>query len=314
MSKFVMLCGLPASGKSTYCEQYKHNKDWVVLSSDEIRIEFGDVNDQSKNEEVFKILHQRVKDNLKTGKNVIYDATNLNRKRRIHFLQNELRGISCEKICVLFATPYEMCCARNFARDRQVPVEALIRMYKNFEVPCYAEQWDDIQIVWANYQGMVGFEYNICTDINKWCEISHNNPHHFLSIGDHMIDAASYIMKKYPNEVMLYPATLLHDCGKPDTKAFIDSKGNSTNGIAHYYEHQNVSSYKALFYLREIYSDAKWDMNSIILYISLLVNLHMKPFLSWKQSEKAKEKDIKLFGEDIYNDVMKIHEADLAAH
>ena len=40
----------------------------------------------------------------------------------------------------------------------------------------------------------------------------------------------------------------------------------------------------------------------------------MHPFISWDKSEKAKEKDIRLFGDDIYNAVMMIHEADLYAH
>ena len=123
--KLYVTVGLVASGKSTWAETHKEELNAIIHSSDEIRKELGDVNDQSKNELVFKILHQRIKDDLQAGKNVIYDATNLNRKRRIHFLQNELKGIPCEKICLLFATPYEICLSNNFARDRQVPEEVL---------------------------------------------------------------------------------------------------------------------------------------------------------------------------------------------
>jgi hypothetical protein len=36
--------------------------------------------------------------------------------------------------------------------------------------------------------------------------------------------------------------------------------------------------------------------------------------MSWKQSEKAKERDLKLFGKEVIDDVMMIHEADLFAH
>ena len=82
MNKLVMLVGLPGSGKSTYAGKLK--KEGVIIhSSDRVREELGDVNDQSKNEEVFRILHKRIKDDLKSGKSVAYDATNLNRKRRI---------------------------------------------------------------------------------------------------------------------------------------------------------------------------------------------------------------------------------------
>ena len=40
----------------------------------------------------------------------------------------------------------------------------------------------------------------------------------------------------------------------------------------------------------------------------------MRPYLGWKQSEKAKERDKKLIGKMMYEDIMILHEADLAAH
>lgn len=310
MSTIYVTVGMPGSGKSHWAETHKEELNAVVHSSDSIRAELlNDVNDQSKNELVFKILHQRIKDDLRAGKNVIWDSTNLNRKRRIHFLNNELRDISCEKICVLFATPWEQCLANNFARDRQVPEEVLCRMYKSFEVPGYAEQWDDIQIVWWDYKDMVGFEYDINIDINKWCEISHNNPHHALSIGEHLLVAYDYMKYKTDDERLIVSA-LLHDCGKPDVKAFVDSKGEECD-IAHYYNHESVSAYKSLFYLRNM--NPEWS-DKDILYVSLLINLHMRAHTSWKQSGKAKDKDRRLFGNDVMRELELIFKADLAAH
>ena len=95
LPKFIMLCGLPGSGKSTYCNQFKDKKDYIIVSSDSIREELGDINDQSRNNEVFKILHNRIKESLKNGLNVIQDSTSLSRKNRVHFLKNELNGIEC---------------------------------------------------------------------------------------------------------------------------------------------------------------------------------------------------------------------------
>ena len=307
---FMMLVGLPASGKSTYCEQYKYNKDWVVLSSDEIRLELGNINDQSRNTEVFKILHDRTKEALKNGYNVIQDCTSLSRKRRIAFLQ-ELKHIPCEKVCVLFATPYEICLTNNFVRERHVPEDVMARMYKSFEVPCKQEGWDDIQIVWWNYSGMAGFEYDVFDDLMKWCKISHDNPNHTLSIGDHMLKAYIYYINHVDYEDrnnLLADAILLHDCGKPDVKSFYNSKGEPSE-TAHYYSHESVSSYKSLFYINEMgYTDEE------ILEVSLLISLHMRPFLAWNQSDKAKEKDRRLYGDDIIKQVDIIHECDRAAH
>ena len=70
LPKFIMMCGLPGAGKSTYCNQFKDKKDYIIVSSDSIRAELGDINDQSKNNEVFKILYERIKGALKNGFNV----------------------------------------------------------------------------------------------------------------------------------------------------------------------------------------------------------------------------------------------------
>lgn len=171
LPKFIMLCGIPGSGKSTYCNKYKNNKDYVIISSDSIREELGDINDQSKNTEVFQIVHDRTKDALKNGYNVIQDCTSLNRKKRIAFLR-QIQDIPCEKICVLFATPIEICKANNANRERKVPEEVIDRMIKNFEVPAYCEGWNDIQIVWWDWQ-KDGLVFDIFNSLIEWCK-SHN--------------------------------------------------------------------------------------------------------------------------------------------
>ena len=309
---FMMCVGIPGCGKSTWCETHKEELNLVIHSSDAIREEFGDVNDQSKNELVFNTLHRRIKEDLLNGKNVCYDATNLNRKRRINFINNELRDIPCEKICMLFATPIIICRKNNRSRERKVPDEVITRMYKNFEVPCKQEGWNDIKIEWWNYR-YEGLEFDFINDVEKWTSISHDNPHHTLSIGDHMIDAYRHMCCK-TDDFLLQAAAYMHDCGKIITKAKIDSKGNPSE-IAHYYEHHNVSAYLSMFYLKDMFEEESMKLkDSEILHISLLINLHMRPFLAWNKSEKAKEKDRRLFGDDIIAEVEILHECDLAAH
>ena len=82
MAKLVMLCGIPGSGKSEYADSLK-KRGYVVCSSDEIRQRLcGDVNSQEHNVEVFKTLHAEIIDHLKNSENVVYDACNINAKRR----------------------------------------------------------------------------------------------------------------------------------------------------------------------------------------------------------------------------------------
>ena len=143
----LMLVGLPGSGKSTYIKNH-FNQNLHVHSSDDIREELsGNVNNQDINKEVFELLHKRVKDDLKNGISCVYDATNLNWKRRKAFLES-LKGIDCFKVCHVIATPYEVCLEQNNSRDRVVPEEVIERMYRNFDIPWYNEGWNDIQIIY----------------------------------------------------------------------------------------------------------------------------------------------------------------------
>ena len=302
--------GIPGSSKSTWLENHKEEYNYTIHSSDAIRAEFGDINDQSKNSQVFETLHNRIKTDLLKGKNVAYDATNLSRRKRTHFLTNELKNITCYKVCLLFATPWEVCCMNNFNRYRHVPIEVMVKMYKNFNTPWYTDGFDEIHIIWYNYDHLPGFEYNLEADLYKWKEISHDSPWHSLSIGDHMIKAAEYSIEKYGNNDTLLYSCLLHDCGKPYVKSWQNSKGEPTD-IAHFYNHENCSAYMCLFYLKKLYPN--WN-DKKILYISLLINLHMRHHTAWKSSDKAKEKDRRLFGDDTIKLLDQIYTCDLAAH
>jgi len=302
MIKMVMLCGLPGAGKSLYADKLKE-EGYVIHSSDKIREEFSDINDQSNNQEVFVTLHKRIKEDLRNGKSVVYDATNLNRKRRMAFL-NELKHISCERICILVATPYEMCVVQNFKRDRRVPVEVIWNMYKSFNVPCEQEGWDDIIVHYPNKEWK---EYYGCVadHINELCDFNQENHHHVLTLGEHMKKAGNYLFDVLRKESDVVHAAFTHDIGKVDTKEFKNGKGEPTEE-AHYYNHHFVGSYKCLFF--------EYPSRVNKMYVSLLIELHMKPYLEWKQSGKSKEKDKVLFGDKVFDDVMMLHQADVWAH
>lgn len=64
MNKLYMMIGLPASGKSTIAKELSKSEDAVIVSSDEIRRELGDINDQSQNTKVFEEVEKRLKQNI----------------------------------------------------------------------------------------------------------------------------------------------------------------------------------------------------------------------------------------------------------
>ena len=95
--KFIMLIGIPASGKDTWAEEYlKKNPEVEMFSSDRIREElYGDERIQGKPQEVFQRMQARTVQTLKSGKSVIYNATNVSYKDRRAFLRLQTaRGVA----------------------------------------------------------------------------------------------------------------------------------------------------------------------------------------------------------------------------
>ena len=87
---FIMLVGLPGSGKSTYANTFRsqllseiNDERVVIISSDAIRKElYGDESIQTDPARVFSLMEERTLDELDKGSVVLYDATNINRKNR----------------------------------------------------------------------------------------------------------------------------------------------------------------------------------------------------------------------------------------
>ena len=301
---FVM-CGLPCSGKSVEAQKIAKEYNAEIFSSDSLREEmFEDINDQSHNQELFKELHKRIRDCLISGKNACYDACNISYKRRMEFLKS-LNKISCNKIAVLMATPYEVCLERNSKRDRKVPEFVIKRMYMNFWVPAWFEGWDNINIIHSDgAKDSKGYPAHWLETVKNY---NQGNSHHSLTLGEHSIEALQFICenlgKTGDNYLSLRVAAILHDEGKPFTRTNIDSKGRITEET-HYYNHQFVSSYDSLFF-KGIYDN---------IHVATLIVWHMRPYLAWDKSEKAMQKDRKLLGEKLFQEIMDLHAADLYAH
>ena len=310
---FIMMVGLAGSGKSTYTENIQIVNDDnsvhkpIIHSSDALREEmFGNERDQEHNQEVFVELHKRIKDDLRNGRDVIYDATNINKKRRAAFV-NELKSIDCNKVCVCVMTPYETCLKFNNNRERTIPYGAIKKMYMNW-TPAHTHEGFDVVVPVFNYDKEYDRSYDIKELFERLNVIDQENSHHALTIGDHCSEAAAYMLEHESDNRNLKVATLLHDIGKEFCKTYINSKGEYDNE-AHYYQHQCVGAYDAMFYLNKA-----GFKNEDILYISNLIYYHMHPYMSWKQSQKAADRDRKMIGNEMFKDIEKLHKADSYAH
>lgn len=301
MIKFFMMIGLPASGKSEQAKKFAAEYNAKIFSSDSLREEmFGNVNHQADNDTLFKELHKRIRECLISKKNAVYDACNISYKRRMEFLKS-LGKIPCEKIAILMATPYEVCLERNAQRERKVPEHAIKRMYMSWNSPYWYEGWNDIQIVYSD--GAEGSYGRICDWIESVMDYNQHNNHHSLTLGEHCLKTFEYLNSLPVAFWELRIAALIHDCGKPFCATYINGKGEKTEEC-HFYEHQNVGSYMSLFF----------EDIDIHLYVAQLIQWHMRAYLAWKQSEKAMQKDRKLLGEILFNDICLLNKADIYAH
>ena len=305
-----MTVGLVASGKTTYAYRLAMDTNAVVVDSDEYRKDlFGDEKHQEDNKKLFEHLHRVVKQCLRAGKNVVFSATNLSSKRRRAFL-NELTKIPCEKKCVIMATPFEQCVHNNYNRERQVPIDAMWRMYKSFQTPAMFEGWDSIEIkYWENSKQSV----NAIKMLNSLLDFDQDNPHHTLSLGEHMRRTMAYTQSNWNDgdvPLDLYYASSLHDIGKTECRTYVDYKGRQCQ-YAHYYGHENVGAYDVLFF-----DFCSKQTDELTLAVSLLVNLHMTFYHFDKSPNAAKlhEKHKKLWGSELYNKVRHLHDSDVNAH
>ena len=301
-NKLTILVGLPSSGKSTYAESIKDIFDYVVISSDAIREEISFYEDQSKNAEVFQILHKRVDEALGDGKNVIVDATNINIKSRRPLIE---LGKKHEAIisAIVFVTPLGTCYLTDVDRPHPVGRDVITKMLRKFECPFYEEGFDDICFRLGLH------DYDTLSIripmLSKWDNLMENfnqhNPHHKHTLGVHCKMVYDKFIEKVKNgDINIdnvdgygygeFSGVYYHDIGKLYTQE-IDE-----DGIAHYYNHENIGAY---FYLSDLYRSSEWNGELNAVNNAFIINYHMRPF-GWK-TDKAIERAKKLFGEEKFH-------------
>ena len=163
MSRLVLMCGLPGSGKSTWANGIMRivTEDYVYISRDEIRFSLVAEGEEyfSQEDLVMDTFIKKIAAALKEDKTVIADATHLNSKSRNKVLY--LLGFEKVKpdfIEVLYMkTPLETCLERNELRKGTrgyVPRSVIHRMATSLQEPEYIEgmiEYDHIIIKEPNH-------------------------------------------------------------------------------------------------------------------------------------------------------------------
>ena len=140
--------GLPGSGKSTYVKNFIKDKEIEYLSSDSLRVVYGkSEEDQSVTSIVFGHIKRKVDEFLKDGKNVLVDATSVNRKERSDYI-NTAKKYGAKVVAIVFKMDRLGLIERNKKRGeqggREVPTFVIDKMLAKYEEPSYDEGIDVI--------------------------------------------------------------------------------------------------------------------------------------------------------------------------
>jgi len=140
--------GLPGSGKSTYAKNFIKDKDIEYLSSDELRAVFGSgETDQTCTNQVFGHIKIKVDEFLKDGKNVLVDATSVNRKERSDYIKTA-KKYGAKVVAIVFKMDRQGLIDRNKKRGeqggREVPTFVIDKMLAKFEEPSHSEGIDEV--------------------------------------------------------------------------------------------------------------------------------------------------------------------------
>jgi len=150
---FIMMVGLPGSGKSTIVKELQETNDFVVISTDNF-IELVAQREGKTYNEVFKDNIKMAEDVMKTTldfalsarKNIIWDQTNLSVKTRA----NKLAKVPKEyyKKAIITQATDDVLLQVNSERakyGRSIPDSIFANMLKTYESPTTAEGFTCIQ-------------------------------------------------------------------------------------------------------------------------------------------------------------------------
>ena len=298
---FIMMIGLSGGGKTTRATELKKKYKFELLSSDVLRKELlHDENDQSQNPYIFEEMNKRTIKYLKEGKSVIYDATNLTVKDRRGILQRVER-LKCKRIAYVMRTPYGVCLKQNENRERSIPYEVIERQRNKFQIPYYEEGFDEIILEGISKDRSTNaFFTSLFSIAELMVGIDQDSSHHAHSLFLHSMKTYEQLMRKQkfvPRA--LWTAAVLHDIGKLKTKK---PKENNVKESC-FYNHENVGTYFLL---------ESCDLLNLR-YQEILDCIEEKCQYKMLKEEKTKEKYLKKWGEEKFNNIMLLHQADLEA-
>ena len=127
MVRVHMMVGIPGSGKSTYARQLSQEKGYKIVSTDVIRMLHPDWAEPLIWPEVYRLTAEH----LKSGTDVIFDATNITPKVRNRFKDEVSKHFNEFEVAAYYFDTLPAVCAKRvemrnkMANELYLPVEVV---------------------------------------------------------------------------------------------------------------------------------------------------------------------------------------------
>lgn len=144
MADLYLVCGVPASGKTTFLKTHlkpKSHNPSIIVSRDKIRFSLVKEGEPyfSKEKEVYRLFWGYINSSLAQGHDVFADQTSLTPKSRKYLLDHVTGYEHVNAIWI--KTDINTCIERNSHRTgrEHVPPRTIINMWDSFTIPSFDE-------------------------------------------------------------------------------------------------------------------------------------------------------------------------------
>lgn len=112
LEPIVIMVGLPRSGKTTFVEKYLKRYDYIILSSDQLRLSlYKEVFIKERESEMWSMFREMYNYFIQTKSNIIIDSTNLSYENRKYYM-DIARENKYDITIIHIDTPKDICISR----------------------------------------------------------------------------------------------------------------------------------------------------------------------------------------------------------
>jgi predicted kinase len=143
MAKIIVLCGIPASGKSTWTKNHIANNSWDTksISRDDIRDKYFQqpyIYTKESEAQVTEFFNNKLQYCLEKGFNVILDNCHCREKYLDQFLSSPIFNLNTHTLYIKFFDiplwkAYYRTIVRKFKTGKDVPLKIIHDMHRNYK-------------------------------------------------------------------------------------------------------------------------------------------------------------------------------------